>query len=385
MKRINYAVIGCGGRISGLIKEFADKKDVELKGGWDPSTINVTHMLKTLNKGEGKIYASYEELVSDPEIDWVLIGSPNVFHREHIISAFKNGKHVFSEKPLATTIEDCVAINKSHQVSGKLFATGFTLRYASIYRKAKEILTSGKLGKVISINASENIAPYHGAYIMKDWRRKKELSGPHILEKCVHDLDLINWFTNSVPKRVAAFGGNDMFIPENNHLFKKNEEIFKTPSWVVIEESFENSDTNPFLSDKSIEDNIVAVMEFVNGIRVQFQATMSNAIPERRMYFHCTEGTLIIELYTGILQYKSLEDEAVQMITLVGGGHGDGDYHIMKELHDSMTHGTIPVCGGEEGLLSAVVGITIDEAREKGSIVDLSDIWKSLGVGVVDE
>jgi predicted dehydrogenase len=384
MKKINYAVIGCGGRISSLIKELADKMDVELKGGWDPSLANVTHMLDSINSGKGKIYSSYIELVSDPEIDWVLIGSPNAFHKEHITAAFAEGKHVFSEKPLATTINDCIEIDKYHQASGKLFATGFTLRYATIYRKAKEILVSGKLGKVISINASENIAPFHGAYIMEDWRRKKDLAGPHILEKCVHDLDLINWFTESVPKKVAAFGGNDMFIPENNHLYNNHKELFQTP-WKVVEEAYEHAENNPFLSDKTIEDNVVAIMEFVNGIRVQFQATMSNAIPERRMYFHCTGGTLIVELYSGILQYKSLADEAVQMISLVGGGHGDGDYNIMKELHDSMIHGTIPVCGGKEGLLSAVVGIVIDEAREKGLIIDLSEIWKSLGIGVFDE
>ncbi|NQT57937.1 MAG: Gfo/Idh/MocA family oxidoreductase [Bacteroidetes bacterium] len=382
MKKITYAVIGCGGRISGLIREFADKKDVELKGGWDPSTANVTNMLEKMNNGEGKIYSSYEELVSDPEIDWVFIGSPNVFHKEHIIAAFAKGKQVFSEKPLATTIEDCIAINKSHQKSGKLFATGFTLRYASIYRKAKEILASGKLGKVISINACENIAPDHGAYIMKDWRRKKELAGPHILEKCVHDLDLINWFTESVPTKIAAFGGNNMFTPENDYLYRNDKKVFQS-AWELVEESFEHAGNNPFLSDKTIEDNIVAIMEFANGVRVQFQATMSNAIPERRMYFHCSGGTLIVELYSGLLQYKSLADEAIQRIPLTGGGHGDGDYHIMKELHDSMINGTIPVCGGEEGLLSAVVGITIDEARENGTVIDLGEIWKSLGV--IDE
>ena len=117
MKKIQYAVIGCGGRISGLIKHFTNKKDLQLKGGWDPSSANVQQMLKQINDGKGIAYTSYEELVADPEIDWVLVGSPNAFHKEHIIAAFENNKHVFSEKPLAITIEDCIAINKSHQKS----------------------------------------------------------------------------------------------------------------------------------------------------------------------------------------------------------------------------------------------------------------------------
>ncbi|MCK5155953.1 MAG: Gfo/Idh/MocA family oxidoreductase [Spirochaetales bacterium] len=381
MKKIQYAVIGCGGRISGLIKHFTNKKDLQLKGGWDPSSANVQQMLKKINDGKGIAYTSYEELVADPEIDWVLVGSPNAFHKEHIIAAFENNKHVFSEKPLAITIEDCIAINKSHQKSSKLFATGFTLRYASIYRKAKEILTSGKLGKVISINACENILPDHGSYIMKNWRRRRELAGPHILEKCVHDLDLINWFTESIPKKIAAFGGNNMFIPENENLYIENRELF-TSTWESLAESYDLDENNPFLSHKTIEDNVVSIMEFNNGVRVQFQATMSNTIPERRMYFHCSGGTLIIELYSGVLQYKAITDEAIQMMTLIGGGHGDGDFNIMNELHDSMVNGTVPVCGGEEGLLSAVVGITIDKARENGTVIDLSEIWNSLGVKI---
>ena len=146
MKKINYAIIGCGQRINSLIDQFKDKDDVQLIGGWDPSTANVQKLLDQRNNGEGKIYASYEELVNDPNIDWVLIGSPNVFHKDHIQAAFENGKHVFSEKPLATSIEDCIKINESHKRCNKLFATGFTLRYASIYRKTKEILSSSLSG-----------------------------------------------------------------------------------------------------------------------------------------------------------------------------------------------------------------------------------------------
>lgn len=379
MRKIRFAVIGCGGRICGLLNHLKDKKDVELIGGWDPSVPNIQQMFDKINDGRGKIYESYMDLVHDVDVDWVLVGSPNVFHKDHILAAFENGKHVFSEKPLATTIDDCISISNSHKKNGKLFATGFTLRYATIYRKTKEILSSGKLGKIISINASENIAPDHGGYIMKNWRRKRELAGPHILEKCVHDLDLLNWFTDSVPKKIAAFGGNDMFIPDNNHLYTSYKNTFDSWPWRNLAEKFTEED-NPFLSEKSIEDNIISIMEYANGIRVQFQATMSNTIPERRMYFHCSGGTLILELYSGSLQYKSLDDEAVQLLTLTGGGHGDGDFFIMKELHDSMINGTVPVCGGDEGLLSAVVGISIDKARAEGQIFDLTETWKTLGL-----
>jgi hypothetical protein len=119
-------------------------------------------------------------------------------------------------------------------------------------------------------------------------------------------------------------------------------------------------------------------MEYRNNIRVMFQATMSNAIPERRMYFSCTEGTMIVELYSGTLKYSCIGDEGITLINITGDGHGGGDSFIMKELYDTMSNGTLPKCSGNEGLESAVVAIMLDEAANSGMTIDLEPIWKNL-------
>ncbi len=375
---INIGVIGCGNRSISLTTHFDTNQEVRVLGAWDPIEANAKLLLEACKAGNSKhVYPTLQDLLNDGQLDWVFIGSPNVFHKEQIIAAFRAGKHVFSEKPLATSIADCVAIRREHEKSGQLLATGFTLRYASIYRKAKEILNSGRLGKIVSINASENITPDHGYYIMQNWRRKYELAGPHILEKCVHDLDLLNWFCDSVPIKIAAFGGNNMFVPENEAIYLKHPQVFERETNVT---SFDDALDNAFVSPKSIEDNVVAIMEYSNSIRVQFQASMSNCIPERRMYFHCTSGNLIVELYSGQLIYRILGEDEARHIDNIGGGHGDGDHYIMEELLDTMHNGTQPLCSGEEGLQSAVVGISIEQARKEGRIIDLSATWQELGV-----
>ncbi len=144
---------------------------------------------------------------------------------------------------------------------------------------------------------------------------------------------------------------------------------------------FENGHDNPFLSDKTIEDQVMAIMEYDNGIQVQFQATTSNIMPERRLYLTCTEGNLILELYSGTLIYQHISDDAPPTdLSFVGGGHGDGDEIIMKELRDSMVNGTAPVCSGEEGLRSAVAAIGIEQARNEGKTIELHEVWRELGV-----
>jgi predicted dehydrogenase len=328
--------------------------------------------IETWNSPDTKICDSYQEAIDTDGVEWVMVFSPNVYHKEHIIYAFKQGKHVFSEKPLAVSVEDCQDVFNAHKQSESIFATGFVLRYAPLYRKAKEILDSGKLGKIISIDANENITPAHGGYIMRNWRRFTKYAGPHILEKCCHDIDLLNWLCESIPTRAASFGGLDFFIPENEKMIdkygKKTFTAWPDPHAV----------DSPFTSEKDLKDNQVSILEYRNKIRVMFQATMSNAIPERRMYFSCTEGTMILELYSGILKYRCIKDEGETVINITGDGHGGGDDYIMKELYDTMANDTTPKCSGDEGLESSVVAIILDQAAETGKVIDLEPIWKNL-------
>lgn len=373
-KKIGVAVIGAGGRGRGVTLNLLNdsKRQVKVVSIYDPDKAAAQSALDCWNDREVKICDTYQEALKSPGVHWVLVFSPNAYHKEHIIAGFKAGKHVFSEKPLATSIEDCQAIYKAHRKTNLIFATGFVLRYAPIYRKAKEILESVKLGKILSIDANENITPEHGGYIMANWRRQTKFAGPHILEKCCHDLDLINWFTESLPSRVAAFGGLDFFVPANQHYVKKyGEKIFA--AWPDPRRA-----DSPFTSDKDLMDNQVSIMEYRNGIRVMFQATMSNAIPERRMYFSCTEGTMVVELYSGELKYRRIGDEGLTVMDFAGDGHGGGDNYIMKELYECMIKHSNPKCSGDEGLTSAVVALAIDRSIRDKSMVNLEPVWQKL-------
>ena len=375
-KKIKVAVIACGNRarkvVGQLLKDSAGR--VEVAAVYDPDPEQVEYVKGIWETPDAVPCKSAQEAIDFPGVTWVMIFSPNALHHDHILAAFKAGKHVFSEKPLATSIDACVEIYDAYKKSGLHFATGFVLRYAPLYRKIKELLDSGKFGYIISINADENVAPYHGGYIMMNWRRNTAVSGPHILEKCCHDLDLINWFCNSKVSKVASFGGRNFFTPENEVLHEKyGHGVFA--KW-----RDPHAMPSPFTSDKDLMDNQVAIFEYRNQIRVQFQCTMSNAMPTRRMYFSCSEGTIAAELYNREIKYRCLgSDEEHRLVYKNADGHGGGDEYIMKELFETMTKGTEPKCSGDEGLESAVLAMAIDQAARTGSIVDLEPVWKKLG------
>lgn len=163
-KIIRAAVIGCGQRgkyvTNNLLNDSAG--GVKIAAVYDPDPERMKDVMEFWKSPDTKPCSSMEEAVNAEGVEWVMIFSPNAFHKEGILTAFKAGKHVFSEKPLATTVEDCQEIYEAQKKYGKLFMTGFVLRYSKLYRKAKEILSSGMLGQLYSIDANENIAPAHG-------------------------------------------------------------------------------------------------------------------------------------------------------------------------------------------------------------------------------
>lgn len=375
-KRFGVAVLGAGNRARYVVKNLLRDSGgaVRVVSAFDPDRTLLDETLRKIwGSSDALAASSAEEAIHAPGVDWVMVFSPNSCHRDHILAAFAAGKDVFAEKPLATTIDACKEISEAQRRSGRVFATGFVLRYAPIYRRAKELLDSGMFGRLLLIEGNENIAPDHGGYIMCNWRRLTKFAGPHILEKCCHDLDLINWFCGSLPSRVASFGGRDFFKPENNRLMEKyGEKTFK--SWWDP-----HAQATPFTDDTDLMDNQVSIAEFRNRIRVTFTATMSNAIPERRLSFACAEGTMKLNLYSNIIRYRRLGDEGVTELNFSGDGHGGGDSYIMKELYETMSRGVPPKCSGAEGLRSAVFALALGQAARNGEIVDLEPVWKALG------
>jgi len=317
------------------------------------------------------LFLDYKELLKVEGIDWIMIGSKNYQHYNHCIDSFKANKNVFCEKPLAISIEECENIRKVYKETKKLFATGFVLRHAPMYEKIKEIVSNGELGELISIEANELLAPGHGGYIMRNWRRYREQSGPHILEKCCHDIDILTWLVGTVPSKVAAFGGTNIFLPKNAP--EKAEDLDHYQWWPQAYE-----DVNPFTVDKTIEDNILVILEYRNNVRVTFHTNCNSAWAQRRMEICGIKGTLEADFVTDNIKWKKIgNSQQLHKEALIESGlHGGGDYRIIENLCESMAKGTIPKTTGEEGFVSAVICLAIDEARIKGQVVDLEPYWK---------
>ena len=371
MKNIRMAVIGCGSRGTGVIDKFLKAADgrAAVSCVYDVDDGRIDKALTTWNAPGARRAASMEDAAQGRDSDLVCIFTPNYLHCEAILAALASGKRVFSEKPLATTLEDCERIMAAEKAAGLPIMTGFVLRYSPIYRKVHELISGGSFGRIVNVAASENRESWGGGNSMSadyGWRRFREQAGPYLLEKCSHDLDLLNWFAGSAPTRVAAFCGLDYFVPANAALWDK----FDHDNFARMVP--EPHRINPFTSEKTIYDNHTVIMEYPGGIKMNFQLTLANAIPERRMYICCTEGTIIAECFSGTVRYRRYDEPYSTELKFAGGGHGGGDGVMAKEVMESLLNDApLNVSGSANGLMCARVALAADESARTGRIVAL--------------
>lgn len=174
---------------------------------------------------------------------------------------------------------------------------------------------------------------------MRNWRRHHDIAGSHFLDKCCHDMDILCWLLESRPTKVCAMAGNDIFIPKNAPIRDKLRQESTPPheslfcSWG----SWENVD--PFESDKSIEDNCVAIMQFENGARGMFHTNTSCPLVSRRLKICGLEGAIECELFSGKITVMRSSHNARPEKVMLGkmGSHGQGDVIMAAELIDIMT------------------------------------------------
>ena len=377
-KTANLGLIGCGARMRAV---FHPHPSIRVVGVYDPAPESVRDTLAQYTPTP-RAYASYQELVADPEIDWVGIGSWNSQHREHVVAALKAGKHVFCEKPLATTLDDCLAIREAWQTSGKMFSFGLVLRYSPFYQKIAALIREGAIGEIISFEFNETLEFNHAGAFMSGWRRHRKNAGSFLLEKCCHDMDLANWLVGSLPIRVASFGGTNFYLPKNRrHIDRigrnaEGQRAYQT--WPGIDL------VDPFSADKDIVDNQVALLEFANGARASFHANCNAGIQERRFYLCGTEGAIRGDVLVGRIELQRIGfNEQIQMFDPgAAGGHGGGDQTLWPSMLASMLDGRPPLVGIDEAIKSSIVCFAIDQARDEGKIIDVRPMWKRAGIDV---
>ena len=340
------------------------------------------------------------------DLDSVMITSPCALHLQALLPALEKKLIVLLEKPVETTVDKCAEMWKAYRNADfPPLAVGFVLRYTSFYGQVKKALDTGEIGDIRTIEAAEMLGiPLSTAYT-RGWRRHSALSGPFILEKCSHDMDLMNWFAKARVRHVSSFGNRTYFLPrpeaathcrdcplQNDCRFSVERFRPKNPDQRFIDYVKTNPDYDlcVFNSDKDILDNQVISLEYENDILVTFTATMCQPRTARTIKVNGTDGQVVGDIgrdslrvvhdaVTDTYSLGTYDTEQTRPIIHDGSGHHGGDT-VISNQYKAMLRGeeTPPLAGLREGIDASLLALAAQESVEQQRTIDMAPIYQKV-------
>lgn len=328
-------------------------------------------------------FATGEELLAGPRLaDAALIATMDRQHVAQALAALEKGYDLLLEKPVSPSAQECRQLARAARAAGRRVVVCHVLRYTPFYKKVKELLDGGAVGRVASIQAAENVGYWHQAhsFVRGNWRRADQ-SSPMILQKCCHDLDLYLWLANKRAARVSSFGSNFHFSAANapagaaerclsGCAAKEScpfdaEKIYLTSPETGIDAGntgwpcevlaappthdsvLEAIRTGPygrcvFACDNDVVDQQTVSVEMTDGATLNFTMSGFTRHNTRRACFMGTEGELTADLYAGAITLSRFGEADRVFRVEEAEGHSGGDAGLIRAFVELML-------GGEPG------------------------------------
>ena len=217
-KPVSIVAIGAGNRTNKYLEYVKQHPDrVRLVGVVELNDIRRQSVAERFGLEPSQCYADYHDFFRNPvQTDAVMVCTPENMHFEPTMLAIEAGYHVLLEKPIAQTLEECQAIGEAARKKGVLVSVCHVLRYHPYFMKVKELVDSGELGHIISINHRTSVGVDRAAhgFVRGIWRSER-LSNPMLMSKCCHDIDFLLWLTKTPCRKLTSFGSLRWFKAKN--------------------------------------------------------------------------------------------------------------------------------------------------------------------------
>ena len=203
-KKIRIAFIGCGGNARGHGRHIVAQPDAEIVGLNDVSAEALARFRKDAGV-DPKVpdFASYKDMLAAVKPDAVLISTPHTLHFDQIMDSLDAGCHVHTEKPMVCTVDHALKVADKIKETGKHLMISYQRHFQPAYIYCREVVQSGRLGKVNFVTAHQSQNWYKGT--TGKWRQVLALSGGgQINDSGSHLLDILLWILEATPKEVFA-------------------------------------------------------------------------------------------------------------------------------------------------------------------------------------
>ena len=319
MKKLKVGIIGCG-RISVMhLVSVSRLETAELVCCCD---IKPERANEVAQKYGIKAYYSYEEMLEKERLDAVHICLPHYLHSATAIYAMNHGVNVITEKPMDISLEaaeKAVAVAKE---TGRTFGVIFQCRYNDSSVLVKNAVSSGKLGKILSVSSVLTWTRPDSYYAESDWKGTWDKEGGGvIIDQAIHSVDLVNWIVDSKVVSVSCSMAN------------RGHSIVK------------------------VEDSAEGLITYENGVKYGFYCMNNYACDEPiEIKLFCEKGKVVFGYDDAVIEYNGGKKEEVHSRENFDIYEGGKDYwgfqHIRQiaQFYDACLKGVQPEISGEEAL-----------------------------------
>lgn len=360
--------------------------------------------------------AELETMLAQTKTDVVIVTTVDATHDEYIIRAMNVGCDVISEKPLTTTPEKCQAIIDACARTGRSCRVIFNLRYSPTSLQVKELLASGEIGDILSVDFHWMLDTSHGADYFRRWHSHKVNSGGLMIHKSSHHFDLANWWLGAMPTSVYATGKREFYTPKMAQrlgLSGAHERCLTCPessrcgfyldlranpdfkSLYLEQEHFDGyfRDRCVFRPEINIEDTMNVLVRYDTGATLAYSLNAFNAWEGYWIAFNGTRGRLEYHFGGPPGPQKQDNSEAIRItltplrgaareITPVTGvgTHQGGDHTMLEDLfrpnrpvdkyHRAADH--------RAGTAAAIIGMAANRCFVTGQPVEISSLVTGL-------
>ncbi len=419
MKKLTAVVVGYGQRGS-IYSRYATihPEALQIVGVADTSSVRRETAQKRHDIPEENIFDAWEKLAAQPKMaDFAIVATQDNMHYAPAMALIEKGYNLLLEKPMAPTAKECKEIAEAAERKGVKVVVCHVLRFTNIWRAIKKLIDEDRLGKIMSVIASENVGHIHQShsYVRGHWRNTQE-SSCMIMAKCCHDMDILQWILGTKCKQVQSFGSLTHFRAENRpagapdrcvegcphadscyynamklyYEDKKNLWFRRTcahtidmPSDEQVMEAMKNGPYGRcvYACDNDVVDHQVVNMEFEDGCTVSF--TM-NAFNEggRGIHIYGTKGELVRDCGSETLRLFSFDTQTWENIEVPASesGHEGGDMGIMEDVV-ALLRGETPsnsVCEVRTSYENHVICFAAEQARLENRVIDLEEFRKQI-------
>ena len=416
------AILGCGSRGAGYGKHmFSNPDKYKIVSICDINTRILDRYSKEWGVDSANLFTDENEFFKEKRADILVIGTQDRDHVRMCIKALELGYHILLEKPISPIKEELLALLETHKKHPQNVVVCHVLRYAPAFVKIKELLSSKVIGELRLIEWTEQVAFWHQAhsFVRGNWRRDDQTS-PMIMQKCCHDLDLLQYYFGDKCESVYSTGDlsffKEEFQPEgaadNCYDCKYRNTCPYSAEYGYIERWHEKGDpedlwpfnvccsdvplteeklreayrTNQygkcvFKCDNCVVDNQMVNMKFKNGVKVNLTMTGFTAVPGRKATFYGTLGEIRFDDFADFIEVVEFGKTPVRynISELVdtdkaGYGHGGGDLIMVDSLYDMIYNKDSKVTTSlEASVESHLMALCAEESRKSGNVVKVHE------------